>query len=307
MSAYRLLCRPAAMQRKDTMRCGENEGKGGRARILSSLVYILPCHPSTPGLVIHHLSSRIHVWARACRGGKAAPVPCALCLCHCSGISASSLITGRDCGCLWGNRNNKPELIVSRDAQGMSRQSVLAVPSCCRVTQLSSNVVLCGQKCPCWTPVIGLLPVPRLWSRLDLIACSTSFPLRLRLRSGETPERGALEPHLVIRHPGLPTGTSAMYPCPGSSLGPCPSLIDVPVLPYQSSLLKVCRPSNKTVHHMRHCFCTHSGSNFCAIQTKTTSHLPSPQSTAGKTNTQSRCSEEVCAPAIALSSDSPAC
>lgn len=65
-----------------------------------------------------------------------------------------------------------------------------------------------------------------------------------------------------------------MYPCPGSSLAPCPSLIAVPVLPYQSSLLKVCRPSNKTVHHMRHCFCTHSGSNFCEIQTKTTSTCP---------------------------------
>lgn len=48
-----------------------------------------------------------------------------------------------------------------------------------------------------------------------------------------------------------------------------PSLIDDSLPPYQSSLLKLCRPSNKTVHHMRHCFCTHSSSTFCEIQTKT--------------------------------------
>lgn len=100
-------------------------------------------------------------------------------------------------------------LIVSRDGWGMSRQSVLAVPSCCRVTQLS-NVILYGQTRPCWVTVIGLLPVPRRCPKVQP-HCMLRRP-SLRLRSGGTPERGALEPHLVIRHPGLPTGTSAKYP-----------------------------------------------------------------------------------------------
>lgn len=94
--------------------------------------------------------------------------------------------------------------------------------------------------------------------------------LPLRLRSGDMPERGALEPHLVIRY--LPTGTSVLHP--GTlpqlpwSVGPA---LSASLPSYQSSLLKLCRPSNKTVHHMRHCFCTHSSSTFCETQTKTTS------------------------------------
>lgn len=152
------------------------------------------------------------------------------CLCLGPGISAAPLITARDWACCWGNRNNKPALIVGRDSQGMSRQSVVAaVPSCCRVTQWS-NVVLHGQTCPCW----------RGWGDRDRLATRAS-PLHqvqarvvarhapLRLRSGDMPERGALGPLLVIRHP--PTGTVAQVPS-----APCPSAPG-PVGPALSSLL----------------------------------------------------------------------
>lgn len=189
------------------------------------------------------------------------------------GISAFALITTLERALLLGNRNNKPVLIVGRDGQGMSRQSVLAaVPSCCRVTQWSNvvlhgNVAVLGDRDRLAARALPSAPAP---------GPSSALGPPLRLRSGAMPERGALGPHLVIRR--LTTGTSALY------LSTCPSL--PPVLPpqpyrhfsppYQSSFLKVCcrRPSNKTVHHMRHCFCTHSSSTSCTTQTTHANPLP---------------------------------
>lgn len=157
----------------------------------------------------------------------------------------------------------------------MSRQSVLAVPSCCRVTQLS-NVILYGQTRPCWVTVIGLLPVPRRCPSFDLVACSTSFAPATVGRDARAWSSGATPGHQTPRptywylgHVPVAQGP-CLEPAPvPRSVGP--SLIDAPLPPYQSSLLKVCRPSNKTVRHMRHCFCIHSSSTFCKIQTKTTS------------------------------------
>lgn len=237
---------------------------------------------------------------------KTAPVPAPVpVLWYGSGISASALITARDWACFWGNRNNKPVLIVSRDSQGMSRRSVLAVPSCCRVTQLS-NVVLCGQTWPCWVTVIGLLPVPRLCPRFELIACWTSF------RSGygrETcPSVEQLEPHLVIRH--LPTGTSVLY------LGRYPGTL--PQLPWSPwsvgpALSRRFSPalsklSPKTLSAIQQNRSSHASLLLHPLQQHLLRHpdqdnfrQPSPRSPAVKSSTQSTCSEEVCSHAIAFS------
>lgn len=145
-----LLCRPHTHAHKSTRckrRYGEDGGQGRRGRIyLVWSTFSLVIHRHR-GLVIHHLSPIIHGRGRGCRGRGCT------CSCACARgprISAAPLITGRDCARFWGNRNNKPALIVSRDGQGMSRQSVLAaVPSCCRVTQWS-NVEVYGR-----TSVLG--------------------------------------------------------------------------------------------------------------------------------------------------------
>lgn len=126
----------------------------------------------------------------------------------------------------------------------------------------------------------------------------------LRLRSGDMPERGALGPLLVIRHP--PTGTVARNPAHPAPVPPV--LLAQPYRRCSPALSKLSPKSfvgqsNKTVLHMRHCFCTHSSGTSCKIRTERTyaqSLSPLPTVKRSKSNTQhSRCSEEVCSPVIA--------
>lgn len=119
-------------------------------------------------------------------------------------------------------------LIVSRVGWGMSRQSVLAVPSCCRVTQLS-NVILYGQTRPCWVTVIGLLPVPRRCPRFNLIACSTSLAPATVGRDARAWSSGATPGHQTPRptywYLGLvPVAQGPWLQCPGR-LGPALSTL----------------------------------------------------------------------------------
>lgn len=132
-----------------------------------------------------------------------------------------------------------------------------------------------GQTCPCYVTVIGLLPVPRLCPRFELTArtaCLTSSAPATVGRDAVAWSSGATPGHQTP-NTYLPTGTSVRYPGTLRQWPPVcwpqPYRRFTPALSKLSTKSLCCRPSNKTVHHMRHCFCTHSSSVFSEIQTKT--------------------------------------
>lgn len=116
------------------------------------------------------------------------------------------------------------------------------------------------------------------------------------------PERGALGPLLVIRHP--PTGTVARYPAHPAQRprSRWPSLIVAALPPYQSSLLKVLS-GNPTKPFFTCVIASAPTPAAPPARSGPREHTPTPCPTLptvnrSKSNTYSRCSEEVCSPAI---------
>lgn len=192
-----------------------------RHRALSSIIYHGPTSMVVPG------------------GGvlRENGCACALCLCHGPGISAFCPDNGSRPRLLLGNRNNKPVLIVSRDGQGMSRQSVLAAPR-------SAAAPLALPQAPSSQATVG--SHARAWS--------------------------------TLAKPGPPA------PALSTSLPP-----------YQSSFLKLCC----RIHQKPFITCVIASASTPAA-TSARSRQPAPvlpTVASSRTNTHSRCLEEVCAAA----------